>query len=70
MDFISILIGIGIGVGSVFLGIGLNILYNRLKPYFMAYKVVKGVNFDDLYKNLIDDIKPKEIENKEDTDKK
>jgi hypothetical protein len=60
MELISVLIGMGLGTGSVFLGIGLNILYNRLKPYFMAYKVVKGVNLDDLYKNLMDDIKPKE----------
>jgi len=64
MDFISILIGIGIGVGSVFLGIGLNILYNKFKPYFLAYKVVKETNFDDLFKNLMDDIKPKEEEKK------
>jgi len=60
MDFISVLIGMGLGAGSVFLGIGLNLLYNRLKPYFMAYKVVKETNFDDLFKNLMDDIKPKE----------
>jgi hypothetical protein len=60
MDFISILIGMGIGVGSVMLGIGLNILYSKLKPYFLAYKVVKGTDFDDLYKNFFNDIKPKD----------
>jgi hypothetical protein len=68
MEFISVLLGMGIGISSVLLGIGLNILYSKLKPYFLAYKVVKGVNFDDLYKNLIDDIKP--VEEVKETDKK
>jgi hypothetical protein len=60
MELISVLIGIFIGSLSVITGICLKILYSRIRPYLMAFRMVKDVNFDDLYKNFTDDIKPME----------
>jgi hypothetical protein len=55
MDFISVLIGMAIGCLSTLAGIGIKILYFKLKPYLDTFKAIKGIEFDELYKNFIDD---------------
>jgi hypothetical protein len=41
MDFISILIGILLGSSGVLIGIGLKILYNKIKPYLELFSFAK-----------------------------
>jgi hypothetical protein len=65
IDFISISIGMVIGIVACIIGILLKILYFRTKPYLDTLKVFKGVEFDQLYKNFMNDIN-KPIEEKDD----
>jgi hypothetical protein len=58
MDFISVLIGMGLGIISCLIGIGLKILYIKISPLLTVYSAVKQFDntTEDFYKSFIDNL--------------